>query len=427
MTTDDAQNESQLLNDILRIIDDGPPSLNSSTNTTFGDDTPAVNSDRDTRYEKILQQNILLATEMKKLWTFATELKTSVTTLREEKDTLEQELNNLNAYGRRNNIEIRNIPESIKDDKLESHCIDVFKSLNICVTSYDIVAVHRQGKFSRGRTRSVITRFVNRKHAYDVLENAHQLYNTEFKRYFVTENLCHMYRNCFNVLYKGKKKRSIDNVWSYNGIVYARMTEDDEPTKVCSVKDAKLFVETAESRKVARMIINNNLTITNTSLLNSTNLNTEAVNTDDPTSQSSPSADVIANDHISGSSPSADIVVNDPITESLPPADRVENDPNATPQSVLTTTNVAVHGDQNDAGEPVLCQLLKNAILSTPDVNDDEKNDGNGDTNVGDVHVSGENVEFGVNDRNGVNVENVEIDENVEKINKINKLLEDSV
>ena len=244
--------------------------------------------------------------------------------------------------------------------KLHNHCIDVFNSLNIHVTSYDIVAVHRQGKFSRGRTRSVITRFVNRKHAYDVLDNANQLYGTNFKRYFVTENLCPTYRNCFNVLYKGKKKRLIDDVWSYNGIVYARMTENGDSIKVSSVKDAKLFIETAESRKVASVIINN--TLTNTSLLNSTNPSTEAVNTDNPISQSSPSSDIIT-----------DIVETNPITESLPTADRVETDLNATPESVIATTNVIAHGDQTD-------------------YNDDKKSDGNNEINGVNAHVTGEQV-----------------------------------
>ena len=208
------------------------------------------------------------------------------------------------------------------------------------------------------------------------------------------------------------------------------MSEDGDSIKINSVKDAKLFVETAESRKVASVIINNTLTITNTSLLNSTNPNTEAANTEYPISQSSPSSDTTTNDIMSVSSPSIDIVATNSITESLPPVDRVENDSNTTPPSVLTTTEVIAHGDQNNVGEPVLCQPITNALVTTPDENDDEKYDGNDDINVDDTHVSGEKVENVGNAGNGADGVNVSANAgNVvsENVDDINNLLNDSV
>ena len=131
---------------------------------------------------------------MKKMWMVVTTLKARVTKLTEEKNVLEEQLNDLNAYTRRQNIEIRNIPETVKDNELETHCINVLASLDIYVKDHDIVGVHRLGKFNRGRTRSTIIRFVNRKNAYDVLDNWKWLRNTQYKGYFVTENLCPTYR-----------------------------------------------------------------------------------------------------------------------------------------------------------------------------------------------------------------------------------------
>ena len=96
MSVDDVHNES-LLNDILRIMDEGPPSLNSSINATIVENSPSTKADNDIRYETLLHQNILLATEIKKLWMITTDLKNSVSTLKSEKDTLEQELNDLNV------------------------------------------------------------------------------------------------------------------------------------------------------------------------------------------------------------------------------------------------------------------------------------------------------------------------------------------
>ena len=61
------------------------------------------------------------------------------------------------------------------------------------------------------------------------------------------------------ILYKGKKNGTFDDVWSYNGTVYAKMTNKDEKVIVHSVKNAQLFLQTAESRKAAREGISNTL------------------------------------------------------------------------------------------------------------------------------------------------------------------------
>ena len=230
---------------------DSPSTFNLSQATTLIEDNCANRSDM---FEKLFQRNEQLANEMKNLLTVVNDLKASVATLQTEKDILEHELNDLNAYSRRNNIEIRNIPEKIKDDELEEHCLKVFKSLKLHISHYDITTTHRIGRFTRGRTRSVLIRFVNRKHAYHILDHAKHLINTEFKTYFVTENLCPTYRKTFNLLYKGKKNGTIDDVWSYNGIVYAKMTDEDEKAIVHSVKNAQLFLKTALSRKAAREV-----------------------------------------------------------------------------------------------------------------------------------------------------------------------------
>ena len=229
------------------------------------DDICDNESECNNRYEKLCQQYELLANEMKNLSSVFNKLKTSVATLQIEKDILEHKLNDLNAYSRRNNIEIRNIPEKIMDDKLEEHCLKVCKSLKLHISHYDITTTHRIGKFTRGRTRSVLVRFVHRKHAYDILDHAKHLFNTEFNKYFITENLCLTYRKTFNILYKGKKNGTIYDVWTYNGTVLAKMTNEDKKVIVQSVKNAQLFLQTAESRKPTREFISNTVGMESTS------------------------------------------------------------------------------------------------------------------------------------------------------------------
>ena len=106
---------------------------------------------------------------------------------------LEINLNELNQYTRRENIELQNIPESVEQEDLENFVLDLFKSINLEVSSYDFVAMHWIGKYYPIKSRNVIVRFLNRSKAYFCLKNAKDLNkssNKIYKRIFITENLC---------------------------------------------------------------------------------------------------------------------------------------------------------------------------------------------------------------------------------------------
>ena len=87
-------------------------------------------------HENMPNLTLKLIDEMKKMWLAVSD---GHKTYR-RKNILEEQLNDLNIYTGRNNIEIRNIPETVKD---ETHCINVLASLNIHVKEYDIVGVLR--------------------------------------------------------------------------------------------------------------------------------------------------------------------------------------------------------------------------------------------------------------------------------------------
>ena len=56
--------------------------------------------------------------------------------------TLEQNLNSLGQYGRRNNLVLLGIPESILDNQLEN----TVSSIGVSIQSEEIEACHRFGK-----------------------------------------------------------------------------------------------------------------------------------------------------------------------------------------------------------------------------------------------------------------------------------------
>ena len=59
---------------------------------------------------------------------------------------LETEQNSLAQYGRRNNIVISEMPDSIDDKNLENTVISIMSNININTKKNDIEACHRFGK-----------------------------------------------------------------------------------------------------------------------------------------------------------------------------------------------------------------------------------------------------------------------------------------
>ena len=84
--------------------------------------------------------------------------------------------NNLEQYGRRNNVIISGIPDSVDNNQLEGPVTEILTDININVASNDIEACHRIGKKDSriGSTKTII-RFVNRKHAKQALYNKKKL------------------------------------------------------------------------------------------------------------------------------------------------------------------------------------------------------------------------------------------------------------
>ena len=84
--------------------------------------------------------------------------------------------NNLEQYGRRNNVIISDIPDSVDNNQLEGPVTEILTDININVASNDIEACHRIGKKDSriGSTKTII-RFVNRKHAKQALYNKKKL------------------------------------------------------------------------------------------------------------------------------------------------------------------------------------------------------------------------------------------------------------
>ena len=67
----------------------------------------------------------------------------------------------LEQYGRRNNLVISGIPDSIQDSELKSRVTSILSDIDINVESREVQECHRIGKSDNGSKKTII-RFVNR-------------------------------------------------------------------------------------------------------------------------------------------------------------------------------------------------------------------------------------------------------------------------
>ena len=90
--------------------------------------------------------------------------------LRNRVEVLESKFNQLEQYGRRNNINVSGILDSLGDNELECSVIKIMKANDIEVDNRDIEACHKIDK-SKGNSKKTIVGFCKRKLSKRALYN----------------------------------------------------------------------------------------------------------------------------------------------------------------------------------------------------------------------------------------------------------------
>ena len=107
------------------------------------------------------------------------------------------------------------------------------------------MAVHRLGRKRSGRNRSVIIRFINRKHAILALKNKKLLLNhPEYKNFIITENLGPKNREIYDRCYQLKRSGTFKSLWTYNGRIHVKFSDsyDERPTKIFHYDDIEYYL-----------------------------------------------------------------------------------------------------------------------------------------------------------------------------------------
>ena len=151
---------------------------------------------------------------------------------------LESKCNSLEQYGRRNNLEISGIPDSVDQTDLEDKVVEIFDKIGVDLSNDEIEACHRIGK-SKDNSKTTIIRLVNRKKCKSALFNRKKLRNIDTSsinlpnaQIYINENLSPA--NQALAFYGRKLKRAglIFNCYTFDGVVQIKRTQHEKPKKI---------------------------------------------------------------------------------------------------------------------------------------------------------------------------------------------------
>ena len=151
----------------------------------------------------------------------------------------EADHNRLEQYGRRNNVEICGIPESVAQNELENKVIAILASIDVKVTKGDIEACHRLKKNTRhaGPSKTIV-RMVNRKKCEDMFRNKKKLKSIDKtklaleKDIYINSNLNTYYSKLLWNARKLVKANVVHSAWFSNGMIKIKVTEHSSPSLV---------------------------------------------------------------------------------------------------------------------------------------------------------------------------------------------------
>ena len=161
--------------------------------------------------------------------------------------SLEKSVNQVEQYGRRNNIVISGIPDDIENEKLVDTVTSIMEDVNVVIEDGDIEACHRIGKTDpKTASKKTIVRFINRKHCKKALINRKNLMNinserkynfTRNNKIFINENLTRANESIAFYGRKLKKSREIHSCFTKDGVVHVKRSERSKPFKVHHIND----------------------------------------------------------------------------------------------------------------------------------------------------------------------------------------------
>ena len=212
--------------------------------------------DLKTEYERLLIVNKKQEDEIKLFKVEAKELKSESTELAEKGVKEALKIDELEQYGRRQNLEIVGIPETDQEDT-NKIVIEVAKLLNVEIAPEQISTSHRlKSKKKRNSdddtqpsSTPIIARFVNRDIRNRLYSNRKLARDLDLKSFsvkdtqhiYINENLTHERKRLFWKAKQLAKSEGFRFFWTHNGTVLVRKSEESDILAIKSDNDLSLI------------------------------------------------------------------------------------------------------------------------------------------------------------------------------------------
>ena len=197
-------------------------------------------------YDKLIEVNTLQKEEISNLKSQAAALKTQ-----EIKDSIK--VDELEQYGRRQNLEIVGVPEK-EDENTNAIVLEVAKMLDVDIMSSHISTSHRLPKkkaSSRNNYGSspIIVRFTSRDIRNQIYANRKKARFVDLKNFsvsdtkniFVNENLTPTRKQLFWKTKQEVKNNSWKYIWTHNGNVFVKKDDNASITAIKNELDLNLI------------------------------------------------------------------------------------------------------------------------------------------------------------------------------------------
>ena len=140
---------------------------------------------------------------------------------------IQQSINDLEQYQRRNNIRISGIKDTEDEtcfQTMETVCLELNKrAAGLHITPNDIDIAHRLGKYDKDRNRNIIVRFVSRAQKIRVFKYRKELKTADV---YINEDLTKLNQDVLTSV-RVKRKDIIEQAWTFEGRVYAKWKDGE--------------------------------------------------------------------------------------------------------------------------------------------------------------------------------------------------------
>ncbi|XP_078346538.1 uncharacterized protein LOC144631837 [Oculina patagonica] len=200
------------------------------------------------KLEKVEKENVNLKTEVTRLQNALNKEADQVSKLRNDLKATNSNLDDLEQYTRKYNLEFHDFPEE-DDENIAELIIKLGNLLNVKIAKGDIDICHRMAQNPRfaHKPRPIIVRFRSYRAKKELYSARKQLRRIDVNQVFpgttqvfINENLTKSRRQLFGKARKAKDDKEWHSAWTIDGKIFIKRSVDERPIRILKAEDLNI-------------------------------------------------------------------------------------------------------------------------------------------------------------------------------------------